>query len=77
MTARSTLYFRMSYPLSERAGILAVNPDGTIKWRFTNNTNTGGPGTPALGPDGTIHFVDSRLDERVAWALYAVDRTVR
>ncbi len=69
-----TIYvaFRMTYPPSERAGILAVNPDGTIKWRFTNSMNTMGPSTPALGPDGTIYFVDSRLDERVAWALYAV-----
>ena len=35
--------------------VYAVNPDGSLKWRFLTNSNV--IATPAIGPDGTIYVV--------------------
>ncbi len=44
---------RAIYSGSDDDNIYAVNPDGTLKWKFP----TGGPiwSAPAIGTDGTIH----------------------
>ena len=51
-----TIYFGVSAP----AAILAINPDGTLKWKFTAPESQGPIGGPGIGPDGNIYAVFDR-----------------
>lgn len=44
-------------PLGPDADIVAVNPDGSIRWRFTDTDTQGLIAGPAIGPDGRIYAV--------------------
>jgi hypothetical protein len=55
--------------------LLAVNPDGTLKWTYTNSLFTINC-TPALASDGTIYVIDARgyliainADGTLKWSL--------
>ena len=61
--------------------LVAVNPDGTVKWIFKTNGGAGSftsstQSSPVIGPDGTIYFgsMDTRLyalgsNRKVRWAV--------
>lgn len=42
---------------STEYGLYAINPTGTIKWKYTTGLLRPVRGSPALGPEGNIYFV--------------------
>lgn len=55
-----TSYWAMYAGVAPEYGLYAINPDGTLKWKYT--TGDTGPirGSPAIASDGTIYFVVQR-----------------
>lgn len=50
--------------------LVAVNPNGTVKWNYTTGANSGTTySSPVIGPDGTIYFINGEN-------LYAIDPTL-
>ena len=54
--ADGTIYVAAN-PLGPEVDIVAVNPDGTIRWRFTDTDTQGLLAGPGIGPDGRIYAV--------------------
>lgn len=53
-----TIYFSTGILIHTSTGSLyAVNPDGTLKWKFDLDNNGA---SPALGADGTVYLMDHR-----------------
>jgi len=51
-----TIYFG-TYRIATETHFYALNPDGTLKWKYLPLPNTYGTwSTPAIGDDGTIYF---------------------
>ena len=52
ISADGTIFFGSS---NDRH-LYAVNPDGTLKWKFTTGAILSIDSSPAIGADGTIYF---------------------
>jgi outer membrane protein assembly factor BamB len=48
-----TIYLAASNPETARGAVIALNPDGSEKWRYEVGSRI--PFSPTLGPDGTIY----------------------
>ena len=61
--ADGTIYLVVN-PLGPTTDLVAVNPDGTIKWVFVEPDSYGAAVGPAIGPDGNVYvaFYDADLD---------------
>ncbi len=60
-----TIYLAASNPLTAGGALVALNPDGSERWRYDVGSRL--PSAPALGPDGTV-YVGARNGN-----LYAVN----
>ncbi len=48
-----TIYLAASNPLTAGGALIALNPDGSERWRYDVGSRL--PSAPALGPDGTVY----------------------
>lgn len=51
-----TIYVGVN-PLGPDAQVVAVNPDGTVKWTFTTTNTQGLLAGPGVGPDGNVYGI--------------------
>jgi hypothetical protein len=54
-------------------GIIALNSDGTIKWRFIADSGQSNRGGPNVGPDGKIYAIVRPLDFTGALNVFALN----
>ncbi|MEZ5331958.1 MAG: PQQ-binding-like beta-propeller repeat protein [Thermoanaerobaculia bacterium] len=54
--ADGTVYVGVN-PLGPDAQVVAVNPDGTVRWTFTTTNTQGLLAGPGIGPDGNVYGV--------------------
>ena len=59
--ADGTIYTGTSFAAGQPQGVIAVNPDGGVKWTFTFNDGHDILVGPSVGPDGNIYGVQDSL----------------
>lgn len=79
VAADGTIYY------GSTSGVVAVRPNGTLRWRFFNGISTAWS-TPAIGVDGTIYIIGNPQDAvllainpngTLRWSLYLGGTDVR
>lgn len=79
VSADGTIYY------GSTSGVVAVRPDGTLRWRFYNGISTAWS-TPAIGADGTIYIIGNPQDAillainpngTLRWSVYLGGTDVR
>lgn len=71
ISADGTIYFGVTQG-TERADIIAVNPNGTEKWRVKGIANDWVYSSPAIGRDGTVYIGSSWNDGGYLWAFNGI-----